>query len=78
MIDKEYILLKKFLLFHIKANIYFLDQLQWEDLFIVIQDLFILNEPKKRIHEYMLRTGRPELNPDIKKFVDETNRRLNK
>ena len=52
-----------------------LTQRQWEYLFIDIQDIFIQNEPRKnKIHKPFI--SNRILNPDIKEFVEQTNRRL--
>lgn len=76
MEDKVYHYAKDFIIQHLDILIKGgLTQRQWEHLFIDIQDIFIQNEPRKnKIHKPFI--SNRILNPDIKKFVDETNRRL--
>lgn len=80
MQEKLYRYQKDRILTMIKEHYYYLDRLtekQWKDFMIDLQDLmydigFIYMVPRQLYpDEYR------ELNPDIKDFVEQTNRRLN-
>lgn len=73
MEDKPYQIIKSRILGNVKRYIYKFSMKQWNDLMINFQDLMLENIPKPKMYKTR---SRPELNPDIKKFVDETNRRL--
>lgn len=76
MEDKIYHYAKDFIIRHLDVLVKGgLTQRQWEYLFIDIQDIFIQNEPRKnKIHKPFI--SNRILNPDIKEFVEQTNRRL--
>ena len=78
MIDKKYYeLAKDFIVQHIKALAYELNESQWNDLMVSMQDAMFYNPPRPSPKD-VVKIKQRKLNPDIKKFVDETNRRLNK
>lgn len=76
MEDRVYCYARDFIIRHLDVLVKGgLTQRQWEHLFIDIQDIFIQNEPRKnKIHEPFI--SNRILNPDIKEFVEQTNRRF--
>lgn len=68
---------KNFLVAHIQAIASELSEKQWNDLMISMQDAMFYKPPRHKPEDVVKINKLRKLNPDIKKFVDETNRRLN-
>lgn len=67
---------KEFIIQHIEAVTLGLNSKQWDDLMCSIQDAMFYKPPKLNPKE-VVKIRRRILNPDIKEFVEQTNRRLN-
>lgn len=79
MQEKLYRYQKDRILTMIKEHYYYLDRLtekQWKDFVIDFQDLMYDIGFVYRIPRQLYSSGYRELNPDIKDFVEQTNRRL--
>lgn len=75
--NDNYKLVKDFLIMHIQAVASELNEKQWNDLMISMQDAMFYKPPRPKPEDVVKINKLRKLNPDIKEFVEQTNRRLN-
>lgn len=77
MKQDKFLFVRDFLVKHIEVVAPDLTVKQWNDLMITIQDAMFYEAPKEKIENIVKIPKIRLLNPDIKDFVEQTNRRLN-